>query len=64
MAGRLGRHDKGGGVGSVESESGGGGAESGWKTRGRLKTPLTDGARVVVRQGGRSGERHGYAGPA
>ena len=39
MVERLGRHDKGGGVGGAELESGGGGAESGWKTRERLKTP-------------------------
>jgi len=64
MVERLGRHGKGGGVGSAESESSGGGAESGWKTRGRLKTPLTDGAGVAARQGGMSGERRGYAGPA
>ena len=46
----------------MELESGGDGAESGWKMRGRLKTPLTDGARVAARQGERSRERHGYAG--
>ena len=45
----------------AELESGGGGAESGWKTHGRLKTPLTDGAEVAARQGGRSEERCGYA---
>ena len=64
MAGRHGRHDKGGGVGSAESESGGSGAEYGWKTHGRLKTLLIDGVRVAVRQGRRSGEWRGYIGPA
>ena len=64
MAGRLGRHDKGGGMGSAESESGGDGAEYGWKTRGRLKTPLTDGVGVATRQGRRSEEWCGYTGPA
>ena len=64
MVGRLARHGKGGGMGSVESELGGGGAESGWKMRGRLKTPLIDGARVAARQGGRSKEWRGYAGLA